>query len=90
MLTEAVNGVDGALTDRPNKVVIDGFGGSSVDIRILVWHDLETVHFLDFRHRVARATKYALDRAGIGIPFPIRTLDIPAGTPLDRLGTAEG
>lgn len=90
VLTEAVNGVDGTLTDRPNKVVIDGFGGSSVDIRLLVWHDLEAVHFLDFRHRVARATKYALDRAGIGIPFPIRTLDIPAGSPLERIGTADG
>ncbi len=89
VLTEAVNGVDGALTDRPNKVVIDGFGGSSVDIRLLVWHDLEAVHFVDFRHRVARATKYALDRAGIGIPFPIRTLDLPAGATLDGIGTSD-
>ncbi len=55
VLSEAMAGVDGALTDRPNKVVVDGFGGSSVDIRLLVWHDLEQVHFLDFRHRVARA-----------------------------------
>ena len=85
VLTEAIEGVDGALPDRDNKVVIDGFGGSSVDIRLLVWHDLEQVHFLDFRHRVARAAKYALDGAGIGIPFPIRTLDIPPGSPLERL-----
>ena len=89
VLSEAMAGVDGALTDRPNKVVVDGFGGSSVDIRLLVWHDLEQVHFLDFRHRVARAAKYALDGAGIGIPFPIRTLDIPSGSPLERLTASE-
>lgn len=89
VLTTAMRGIDGALTDRPNKVVVDGFGGSSVDIRLLVWHDLESVHFLDFRHRVARAAKYALDEAGIGIPFPIRTLDIPPGT-FDRAGTTDG
>ena len=89
VLSEAMAGVDGALTDRPNKVVVDGFGGSSVDIRLLVWHDLEQVHFLEFRHRVARAAKYALDGAGIGIPFPIRTLDIPSGSPLERLTASE-
>lgn len=89
VLTNAMHGIDGALTDRSNKVVIDGFGGSSVDIRLLVWHDLESVHFLDFRHRVARAAKYALDEAGIGIPFPIRTLDIPPGA-FDRAGPTDG
>ncbi len=88
VLTRAMNEIEGAVHDKPNKVVVDGFGGSSVDIRLLVWHDLEEVHFLDFRHRVARAAKYALDGAGIGIPFPIRTLDIPEGSPLARL-TAE-
>jgi small-conductance mechanosensitive channel len=89
VLAAAMKQVDGALPDRPNKTIIDGFGGSSVDIRLLVWHDLEEVHFLDFRHRVARAAKYALDEAGIGIPFPIRTLDIPAGSPLAHLGDRE-
>ena len=89
VLTRAMSEIDGALPDRPNRVVIDGFGGSSVDIRLLVWHDLEEVHFLDFRHRVGRAAKYALDEAGIGIPFPIRTIDIPEGSPLRRLGPAE-
>ena len=88
VLTRAMDAVEGAVPDKPNKIVVDGFGGSSVDIRLLVWHDLQEVHFLDFRHRVARAAKYALDEAGIGIPFPIRTLDIPAGSPLARL-TAE-
>ncbi len=87
VLTNAVTNTDGALADRENKVVIDGFGGSSVDIRLLVWHDLEEVHFLDFRHRVARAAKYALDDAGIGIPFPIRTLDVPPDSPLARIGS---
>ncbi len=31
----------------------------------------------------------ALDGAGIGIPFPIRTLDIPSGSPLERLAASE-
>jgi len=88
ILRSAMADVDGALTDRENKVVIDGFGGSSVDIRLLVWHDLDEVHFLDFRHRVARAAKYALDEADIGIPFPIRTLDVPAGSPLAQIAAA--
>lgn len=84
VLTAAMEEVDGALPDRDNKIVVDGLGASSVDVRLLVWHDLEEVHFLDFRHRVARAAKQALDAAGIGIPFPIRTLDIPEGSPLVR------
>jgi small-conductance mechanosensitive channel len=89
ILTAAVADIDGAQPDLANKVIIDGFGGSSVDIRMLVWHDLDEVHFLDFRHRVARAAKYALDDAGIGIPFPIRTLDVPDGSPLAALVAAE-
>lgn len=85
VLTAAMTEIDGALTDRANKVIVDSFGDSSVNIRLLVWHDLTEVHFLDFRHRVGRAAKYALDGAGIGIPFPIRTLDLPADSPLARL-----
>lgn len=84
-LFDAMREVDGALPHQDPMVLVHEFGGSSVDIRLLVWHDVEDVHFLEFASRVAAAAKACVNDAGYSVPFPIRTLEFADGTPLERI-----
>ncbi len=81
-LIEAMRDVEGALAGREPMVVVDEFGGSSVNLRLLVWHDVEATHFLEFRSRVAIAAKRCVNDNGLTVPFPTTTLDVPDGSPL--------
>lgn len=68
-LLGAVRGVEGVMDDPPPEVIARGLGSSSVDLEVRVWIDdarLERPVFF----RVIEASKVALDRAGIEIPFP--------------------
>ncbi len=69
VILEAVDALDGVLSDPPPTVVADKLGDSSVDLLVRVWvadgSNLKPVHF-----RVVEACKVALDKAGIEIPFP--------------------
>lgn len=74
-IKQAVSELDVILDDKEVKVVITGFGDSSVNLRILAWHDIDD-HFLDVTHAIAAAAKTWCDANDVGIPFPIRTLQI--------------
>lgn len=74
-IRQAVGALDVVLDDKEVKVVITEFGGSSVNLRILAWHDIED-HFLDVIHEIAATAKAWCDENDIGIPFPIRSLQI--------------
>ncbi|MBX3427317.1 MAG: mechanosensitive ion channel family protein [Pirellulales bacterium] len=50
------------------KVVLLGFGASSVDWQVRGW--VKTDAFIDGKQALVRAIKLELDRAGISIPFP--------------------
>lgn len=58
---------------------------SSIVFDILYWTDADRTSVMDARDQVATSVKYALDKAGIEIPFPQRTLHV-AEQFLDRTG----
>lgn len=61
-----------ALTEPEPKVFFDGFGESSVNLRLAVWATRED--FMEFRYAIQAQVKQAFDREGVEIPFPHRTL----------------
>lgn len=69
VLLEAVRGVEGVIGEPAPTVVTTELGGSSVNLKVMVWvsdAELERPVFV----RVLEASKLALDRAGIEIPYP--------------------
>lgn len=60
--------VEGRLPEQDPVVYLSGLGASSVDWVIRVWTN--TGDFWAVKERLTRSVKYALDEAGIGIPFP--------------------
>ncbi len=67
-LEKAAAKVEGKLTDPPPQVFLKGLGDSSIDWQVRVW--CKTPDYWDVWQATVRATKLALDEAGIGIPFP--------------------
>lgn len=68
VLEEAVRAVPGRLDDPAPMVVLHNLGSTSVEWQLRVW--APTPDFLIVRQALIRSVKYALDQAGIGIPFP--------------------
>ena len=64
----AAAAVAGGLTDPEPAVILLGLGASSVDWSVRVWANADD--FGAVKQATIRAVKYALDEAGIGIPFP--------------------
>jgi small conductance mechanosensitive channel len=77
VLERVANSVEGGLKDPAPVVYLVELGASSVDYSIRVW--AATADYWAVRERITREVKYALDAAGIGIPFPQRDLHVPAG-----------
>ncbi|MDH3728620.1 MAG: mechanosensitive ion channel family protein [Myxococcales bacterium] len=67
-LENAFAKVEGRLDDPPPQVFLKGLGDSSVDWQVRVW--CRTEDYWDVWQSSVRATKLALDEAGVGIPFP--------------------
>lgn len=86
-LLEAVAGVDGALDKPSPDVIVKEFGESAINYELRVWiEDMVQATRIasDLRERVWEE----LHKAGITIPFPIRTLEI-APRPKRRAAGAE-
>ena len=65
--------------DAPESVVfLKGLGASSVDWQLRIWCKAED--YWKTHEAGVRAAKYALDQAGIGIPFP--QMDVHLDTPV--------
>jgi small conductance mechanosensitive channel len=62
------------LNDPEPAVVLDGLGDSSINWSVRVWTKKED--FWPVRDQLTRDVKYALDEAGIGIPFPQRDIHL--------------
>ena len=60
--------IEGVLDDPEPAVILLGLGASSVDWSVRVWANKDD--FLAVKQATIREVKYALDNAGIGIPFP--------------------
>lgn len=79
---ESARSVAGRDEAREPEFFYEEFGGSSINFILRIWlADTSQPTWLRARSEGIMALKKAFDEHGIGIPFPIRTLDFsPAGT----------
>ncbi len=68
VLVAAAKACNGVLQDPEAAAVLTGLGGSSIDWSVRVWVNAED--FWAVSDQLTRDVKYALDNAGIGIPYP--------------------
>ncbi len=59
---------EAVLKDKEMRVVVDQLGNSAVELIVRCWFTNE--EYWDGRYRLTEGIKYALDRAGIQIPYP--------------------
>jgi len=69
VLLAAVAGLEGVMAEPAPTVVVSELDNSSVNLLVRVWID-DACDERPVFHRVMEASKVALDRAGIEIPFP--------------------
>jgi small-conductance mechanosensitive channel len=74
VIEEAVQGCSSVDTTRDIQVFPRAFGSSSIDIEVAWWTGSTPLDVRRSRGEIVTAVKAALDRAGIEIPFPYRTL----------------
>ena len=67
-----------ALMEPAPVVFFDGYGESSLDLRLTVWTTRE--NFWDLKRSLLEEIKARFDEAGIEIPFPHRTLYVGSET----------
>ncbi len=79
LATSLIRGViakDADIAIKPEpSILVDQFGDSSIVIKVWFWVET-TKPFLVVRSNLANRIKKAFDKAGISIPFPIRTLKL--------------
>ncbi|MFK7760330.1 MAG: mechanosensitive ion channel family protein [Phycisphaerales bacterium] len=68
VLLEAAKASPSVLQDPEPAIVLANLGGSSIDWEVRVW--AKSSDYFPVKDGVTRDVKYALDNAGIGIPFP--------------------
>lgn len=72
----SLDGLDFIDRDRPVDFYYTEFGGSSIDFKLRFWITYNSQgDFLRAQSEAIKSLKVAFDKAGITIPFPIRTLD---------------
>jgi small conductance mechanosensitive channel len=81
-LERALVMIEPKLADPPPEVILQELGASSVNWMLRVWTRRE--EFFATRQATVRAAKYALDEAGITIPFPQMDVHLrfPEGAPV--------
>lgn len=84
VIEEAMQGCETLTADKPIQVFPNAFGSSSIDIEIAWWTDSTPLGVRRSTGEVVTAVKAALDKAGIEIPFPYRTLTFKEALPLQR------
>ena len=74
ILQKTIEGVNGVLDNKSPEIDLVGFGDSSIDFIVRYWTHPRQPQVRQVQTRAIIAIKDALDEAGIGIPYPIRTL----------------
>lgn len=74
VLKTALDACETVDKSKDTEVKCVGFGGSSIDFKLLWWADSQPAKQRDTYDEVAFAVKDALDEAGVSIPFPQSTL----------------
>jgi small-conductance mechanosensitive channel/CRP-like cAMP-binding protein len=89
LLVEAARHAPGAAVRPEPQAFVDGFHDSAVGYAVRVWtHDVGNLS--GFRDGVLSRTWYVLQRGGISIPFPIRTVHLHHAAEDDERARAEG
>lgn len=90
VIEQAVIAVDSVRDDvRDVQVFAKEFASSSIDFEVAWWTGSRPVDIRRSRDEVVRAIKNALDREGIEIPFPYRTLTFGEDVPLGRSSVSQ-
>jgi small conductance mechanosensitive channel len=71
---EAVQNVPGFVRDPAPMVVFHTFAGSSIDLSAYFWIDTSKSNPFEAKDSALELIKVALEKKGIEIPFPIRTI----------------
>ena len=74
LLLRTISSVEGVLENKAPEIDIVGFGDSSIDFIVRYWTHSRQPQVRQTQTKAIIAIKQALDEAGIGIPYPIRTL----------------
>jgi len=82
VITEAISQCETLTSDKPIQVFPCGFGSSSIDIELAWWAESTPLGIRESRAEVVMAVKAALDKNGIEIPFPYRTLTFKEPLPV--------
>ncbi len=77
----AVKNLDGVLAEPAPAAILKGLGGSSIDWSVRAWAN--TSEFGSVREAATESVKNALDKAGIGIPFPQMDVHVDDGDQID-------
>jgi small conductance mechanosensitive channel len=77
VLEATLPGIPGVLADPAPQVFLSALGASSIDWQVRVW--CATGDFWGVHQATVRATKQALDGAGVGIPFPQMDVHLDGG-----------
>lgn len=75
--------VEKVIHDKPNKIIVERFGESSIDMILYVWVNSED--YWPVLYQVREGVKNSLDKAGIEIPF--NQLDVHFDKDVSVLGS---
>jgi small-conductance mechanosensitive channel/CRP-like cAMP-binding protein len=74
-LLAAARGAPGVADEPPPRAFLESYGESAIQYRLRVW-TREVDHLLRFADGVNSRIWYQLQREGLSIPFPIRTVEL--------------
>ncbi|MEH6596255.1 MAG: mechanosensitive ion channel family protein [Colwellia polaris] len=75
VIKQAVTDCKTVITDsRPVQIFANEFADSSINFEVTWWTGSKPINIRESRDEVIAAVKAALDKSGIEIPFPYRTL----------------
>lgn len=73
---KTLEGMEGLSSDEKTTLVYTEFSDSTINFTVRLWTDqIKQGDYLDVGSRALMRLKKAYDKAGISLPYPIRTLD---------------
>jgi small-conductance mechanosensitive channel len=75
VIRQATLECEGVLDDPAPQIFVSGHGDSSVNFDVRFWTKSRQADATRTKNEVATKVKYALDEAGIEIPYPYRTVE---------------
>lgn len=86
VIRSAVTQLDIVSDEEPVEVFAKEFNSSSIDFNVRWWTRSEQLEMHKSRDQVIESIKFALDEAGMEIPFPYQTLTFKEPLPIQNPG----